>query len=109
MRRPRLRACKDGRTALAYKAEHAGDPETGTIVAVTTHGEGGCFVEMPTLPPDQGQLKITIWADNAKVTMRGVVASRRPGFGISIKFTEMTEEVRQQLPRFIQSLVVRGE
>jgi transposase len=29
---------KDGRTALAYKAENAVDMETGTIVAVTTHG-----------------------------------------------------------------------
>src|SRR5712691_3843804 len=29
---------KDGRTALAYKAEHAVDIDTGTIVAVTTHG-----------------------------------------------------------------------
>ena len=29
---------KDGRTALAYKAENAVDRETGAIVAVTTHG-----------------------------------------------------------------------
>lgn len=29
---------KDGRTALAYKAEHAVDIDTGAIVAVTTHG-----------------------------------------------------------------------
>jgi transposase len=29
---------KDGRTALAYKAEHAVDMGTGAIVAVTTHG-----------------------------------------------------------------------
>lgn len=29
---------KDGRTALAYKAEHAVDTDTGAIVAVTTHG-----------------------------------------------------------------------
>ncbi len=29
---------KDGRTALAYKAENAVDMETGAIVAVTTHG-----------------------------------------------------------------------
>lgn len=29
---------KDGRTALAYKAEHAVDMDTGAIVAVTTHG-----------------------------------------------------------------------
>jgi transposase len=31
---------KDGRTALAYKAENAMDMETGAIVAVTTHGGG---------------------------------------------------------------------
>jgi transposase len=30
---------KDGRTALAFKAENAVDMETGAIVAVTTHGE----------------------------------------------------------------------
>lgn len=70
---------------------------------------GGCFVEMPTLPPDQARLKIIVWANDAKLAIQGVVASRRPGFGISIKFTEMTEEVRQQLQRFIQSSVVRGE
>lgn len=29
---------KDGRTALAYKAEQAADMESGAIVAVTTHG-----------------------------------------------------------------------
>ena len=29
---------KDDRTALAYKAEHAVDMETGAIVAVTAHG-----------------------------------------------------------------------
>jgi transposase len=29
---------KDGRTALAYKAENAVDMETGAIVAVTPHG-----------------------------------------------------------------------
>jgi transposase len=29
---------KDGRTALAYKAEHAVDMDTGAIVTVTTHG-----------------------------------------------------------------------
>ena len=32
---------KDGRTALAYKAEHAVDMDTGAIVAVTTRRGGG--------------------------------------------------------------------
>lgn len=38
---------KDGRTALAYKAENAVDMETGAIVAVTTHG--GAAADTTTL------------------------------------------------------------
>ena len=64
---------------------------------------GGCFVEMSTLPPDKSRLKIVLWANDTKLAIQGVVVSRRPGFGISIKFTEMTDEVRQQLQSFIQS------
>jgi hypothetical protein len=60
-------------------------------VDVRDISEGGCFVEMHTLPPDQEQVKIMVWANNTKLAMRGIVASRRPGFGISVKFTEMTE------------------
>ena len=82
------------------------DSEVLVRVDVRDISEGGCFVEMHTLPPDQGQLKIVVWANNTKLAMRGIVASRRPGFGISIKFTEMSEEVRQQLRHFIQSVVV---
>ena len=36
---------KDGRTALAYKAENAVDMETGAIVAVTTHGGAAADTE----------------------------------------------------------------
>lgn len=38
---------KDGRTALAYKAENAVDMQTGAIVAVTTHG--GAAADMATV------------------------------------------------------------
>lgn len=43
---------KDGRTALAYKAEQAVDMATGAIVAVTTHGgaTGDTQSIQPTLP-----------------------------------------------------------
>jgi len=39
---------KDGRTALAYKAEQAVDMQTGAIVAVTTHG--GAAADTETIP-----------------------------------------------------------
>jgi len=41
---------KDGRTALAYKAEQAVDMETGAIVAVTTHG--GAVGDTDSIWPD---------------------------------------------------------
>src|SRR6266536_705951 len=64
---------KDGRTALAYKAENAVDMETGAIVAVTTHGgaaadtatveetviEAGVAVaELLTAAPPEGQYAV---------------------------------------------------
>lgn len=39
---------KDGRTALAYKAENAVDMETGAVVAVTTHGGAAADTETIT-------------------------------------------------------------
>jgi len=77
--------------------------EARVRVSLTNISVGGCFVAMPTLPPDKGRLKIIVWAGETKLAIQGVVASQRPGFGISIKFTEMTEVVREQLTAFIQS------
>jgi hypothetical protein len=84
------------------------DSEALIRVDVRNISLGGCFVEMPTLPPDKARLKIILWVEHNKLAMQGLVASRRPGFGISIKFTEMTEEVRRQLQGFIESLVVQS-
>ena len=64
---------KDGRTALAYKAENAVDMETGAIVAVTTHGgaaadtatvtgtvieAGGAVAELIDVKPAESQCAV---------------------------------------------------
>jgi len=64
---------KDGRTALAYKAENAVDMETGAIVAVTTHGgaaadtatvagtvieAGAAVAELVTAEPPEGNYQV---------------------------------------------------
>src|SRR5215472_10728904 len=64
---------KDGRTALAYKAENAMDMETGAIVAVTTHGgaatdtatveatvieAGAAVAELVTAEPPEGKYQV---------------------------------------------------
>jgi hypothetical protein len=86
---------------------YAQGTETLMRVHVTNISLGGCFVEMPTLP-EGDRLRIVIWANDTKLGLHGVVASRRPGFGLAIKFTEMTEEVRGHLQRFVRSQVTPG-
>jgi hypothetical protein len=76
---------------------------------VTNLSIGGCFLEMSTLPEDKSRLKLIVWVNDSKLVVKGIVVSRRPGFGISIRFTEVTEDVREQLGRFVQShLAFRG-
>ena len=79
--------------------------ETLTRVHVTNISLGGCFLEMATLAPDKAHVKLVVWVNDTKLAVQGVVVSRRPGFGVSIRFTEMTEEARGQLQLFLQSQV----
>jgi hypothetical protein len=72
-------------------------------VLVTDIGVGGCFVAMPILPSENGSLKMVLWANQVKLTFEGIVASRRPGFGISIKFTEISSEAQEQLRHLVRS------
>jgi len=56
---------KDGRTALAYKAENAVDMETGAIVAVTTHGGAAA---------DTATVQETV--DDAAIAVAGLIAEK---------------------------------
>jgi transposase len=58
---------KDGRTALAYKAENAVDMETGAIVAVTTHGG---------VAADTATVQETVI--EAAVAVAGLIAEKTP-------------------------------
>jgi hypothetical protein len=67
--------------------------------------EGGCFVEM-MIPLKPGtRLKISFWLNNDKVAAEGVVANSRPGFGVGIRFTEMSQPATERLRQFVKSLV----
>jgi len=58
---------KDGRTALAYKAENAVDMETGAIVAVTTHGGAAA---------DTATVQATVV--EAGIAVAGLIAEKTP-------------------------------
>src|SRR6266853_717854 len=60
---------KDGRTALAYKAENAVDMETGAIVAVTTHG--GAAADTATIEATVVEAGIAVAGLIAEKTLEG--------------------------------------
>ena len=70
---------KDGRTHLAYKAEHAIDLETGAIVGVTVQDadDGDTTTIQRTLPEAAEQLEaVAAVTDDAVVVIKEVVADK---------------------------------
>lgn len=65
---------------------------------------GGCFIEMP-IPLQKGtKLAIGIWIKESKLQANGRVVNSRPGFGIGVQFTEMSEIDTAQLKDFLKSI-----
>jgi hypothetical protein len=57
------------------------------------------------IPLDKGsQVRLMIWVKDSKVWAKGKVVSSRPGFGIGVKFTDMSPLDSQNLTEFLNSL-----
>ena len=53
---------------------------------------GGCYVEMP-IPIEPGtKLSLAIWFGQDKARAEGEVAHRTPGFGVGIRFTQISDQ-----------------
>jgi PilZ domain len=65
---------------------------------------GGCFLEMSNPLPKKTSIKIALWVKEAKVWASGEVVTSTPGFGIGVKFTEITPDDKRQLQDFLDSL-----
>jgi PilZ domain len=66
---------------------------------------GGCFLEMPNPLAKGTQVRIALWVQEFKLWASGEVVTSTPGFGIGVKFTEMTEQDKNQLRHFLGSVV----
>jgi hypothetical protein len=63
---------------------------------------GGCFVEM-SIPLQQGQkLKIGLWIQEAKLWVNAIVTSSTPGFGIGIKFVDVSDKDTAKLQQHLK-------
>jgi hypothetical protein len=70
-------------------------------------GLGGCFLEMPNPLPKGTQIKIALWVKEFKIWAKAEVVTSTPGFGVGVKFAEMTEQDRNQLSQFLESVARR--
>lgn len=109
----------DGYKAQARAAERRKHPRLKAMNSVELHPEGqaapiwgraidlslgGCFIEMP-IPLKQGmKLKVGIWIRETKLWAVGKIVNSRPGFGVGIQFTEISEEDSARLKQFLQSI-----
>jgi transposase len=73
---------KDGRTALAYKAENAVDMETGAIVVVTTHGGAAA---------DTATIEATVI--EAGIAVAGLVREKTPAGNYVVNYDGVEEVV----------------
>lgn len=81
-------------------------PQQGALIwgKTTDLGQGGCYIEMP-IPLKKGEkLKIGIWIEQVKLWVQGTVTTSTPGFGIGIKFTEISEPDLDRLKKFLNSI-----
>src|SRR5258708_19180358 len=70
----RITKMKDGRTHLAYKAEHAVDLETGAVVAVTVQpGDRGDTASMPSTLTQAGCAVMALAGQSAHADAVGPV------------------------------------
>ena len=65
---------------------------------------GGCFVEMP-IPLKEGcTFEISLWLAETKVKWQASVASTAPGFGIGIRFLQLSPTDEELLRSFLQTV-----
>jgi len=65
---------------------------------------GGCFIEM-SMPLSRGtRLKIGLWINESKLWISGKVVNSRPGFGIGVQFTDISEADAERLEQFLKSI-----
>lgn len=66
---------------------------------------GGCFIEMPNTLPKGTEIRVALWVKDTKLWARGKVVYSTPGYGIGVQFTEMSEQEKAQLKRFLDSQI----
>jgi len=65
---------------------------------------GGCFVEMTIPLKLDAKFEISLWLGERKITLQGEVASAAPGFGIGVRFVNVTQQDQESLGKLINEI-----
>ena len=68
---------------------------------------GGLYVEMILTQKVSTEVEITLWIGETKIRAKGVVVSIHPAFGNGIKFTEIADQDKNGLQRYLDTLGVQ--
>jgi c-di-GMP-binding flagellar brake protein YcgR len=69
---------------------------------------GGLYVEMSLTQKTSTEVEIVLWIGGTRISAKGVVVSSHPCFGNGIKFTDLPNESRERLQRYLESLAGAG-
>lgn len=65
---------------------------------------GGCFIEMPIPLPMNTSFEIALWLADTKVKLQAQVASVAPGFGMGVRFTEVSPASQELIRRHLAAM-----
>jgi hypothetical protein len=105
-----VRDARDRRTSPRIKCASSVEVyPTGVAAPIRTRtadlSVGGCFLEMPNPLPKGTPIRIALWVKDLKLWANAEVVTSTPGFGIGVKFTEISVEDRKELRQFLDSMV----
>ena len=69
---------------------------------------GGCYLEIPSPFPARTRIILSMQVDGQQTRAEGVVRVMHPELGMGIEFTQITDQQREQVEKFIQVLTSRS-
>jgi len=93
------------RSWLASRSPEFEPPDPPILCRLTDISRGGCYLEVNTPFPAHTQVALATRAAGSRTQVEGTVRMMHPETGMAVKFARITEEQRQQIETFIQTLM----
>lgn len=65
---------------------------------------GGCFIEMPIPLKPGAKFEIALWIGDKKIRLKGEVVTSAPGFGIGVRFLDVSPQDLALLEKHIEAV-----